>query len=165
MTSRLLRALRQAEAAAAILILCVLVAVVFIGTVGRYSGNPVLWSDEAAQALFVWLSLLAGDLTLQRQGHFRIDFLANLLGPVTRRALDVTIYLLVGLLLALLIYYGAAFVKISHMRPLPMLRLPSSFATAALPVGFTLMLITVVEIILGRATGALGAEVEQRDVA
>lgn len=153
MISRALKILRQAEMAAAIAMLAVLVAVVFAGAAGRYSGYPVIWSDELAQALFVWISLLAADLTLQRSGHFRLDMQVNFLPRRARIVLDIAITLLVGALLLLLLVYALRFVAISNMRPLPMIGIPSSFATAALPVGFTLMLVTLTEQLLLQISG------------
>ncbi len=150
MISRALTVLRWIERALAIILLVVLVAIVFAGVVGRYSGNPVLWSDEAAQALFVWVSMLAADLTLQRSGHFSIDILANLLPLRARLVLDVFVILLAGALLTLLIVAGFRFADMTSGRPMPMLGLPSSAATAALPVGFSLMMITLIEQLVRR---------------
>jgi len=165
MLSRCLRIVRLAERAATVAILGLIVVVVFLGTVGRYSGHPVIWTDEVAQALFVWLSLLAADQTLQRAGHFSVDVFAALLPERARLALDLLIYLLVGALLASLIVYGWFFVEISDRRPLPMTGVPSSFAAAALPVGFALMLVTLVEQVLRRLAGRpVTPTVELREV-
>lgn len=145
MISGVLNMLRWVERAAAAGLLIVLVAIVFAGAVGRYTGNPVIWSDEVAQALFVWVSMLAADLTLQRSGHFSIDVFANLLPPRARFVLDLVVLVLLGALLVLLILNGFRFADMTAGRPMPMLGLPSSVATAALPVGFSLMLITLIE--------------------
>jgi TRAP-type transport system small permease protein len=145
MIRNLLRGLRWLERVLAAALLVVLVAVVFAGAAGRYTGHPVIWSDEVAQALFVWVSMLAADLTLQRHGHFSIDILANLLPPRARFVLDIIVLLLLGGLLALLILNGFRFADMTAGRPMPMLGLPSSVATAALPVGFALMMITLIE--------------------
>ena len=136
----------------AVILLGALVAVVFAGTVGRYGGHPVVWSDEVAQALFVWVSLLAADLTLQRSGHFSVDIFANLLPPAARLVLDLVLHGIVGALLALLMVNGFAFAEMTGTRLLPMIRLPTSWATGALPVGFGLMLITTIEHVIRRST-------------
>lgn len=145
MIDRTLRTLRLAERVVAATLLGLIVAVVFAATIGRYSGRPVIWSVEVAQGLFVWLSLLAADLTMQRGGHFSVDAITSLLPAGWQRALDLAVRLLMGALLLLLIYYGAVFTGISHGRPLPMTQVPSSFVIAALPVGFALMLLTLIE--------------------
>lgn len=130
---------------AAVALLGAIVAVVLVGTVGRYVGRPVVWSDEVAQALFIWLAMLAADLTLQRAGHFRIDVLVGLLPPRLRFLLELAIKVTIAVLLVFLVYYGMRLVRLSDPRPLPMTGVPSSFAAAALPVAYGLMIITVVE--------------------
>ncbi len=145
MIARALNVLRFVERTAATGLLVILVAIVFAGAVGRYGGHPVIWSDEVAQALFIWVSMLAADLTLQRHGHFSIDILASLLPVRARFILDMVVILLLAALLALLILNGFRFASMTAGRPMPMLGLPSSVATAALPVGFALMMVTLIE--------------------
>jgi len=155
---------RRVESAAAVLLLGVIVAVVFSGTVMRYLGVPLIWAEELAQALFVWLSLLAADLALQRTGHFRIDLLATLLPRAVQTALDITIKLMIAALLMAFIYHGMELIRVSHPRPLPMLNLPSSLAAAALPVAFLLMLLTTAEQIVRRLRSGHELPAETREV-
>jgi TRAP-type transport system small permease protein len=163
MFTKALAMLRRAERAAAIALLAAVVTVVIIGTVYRFIGNPAIWTEEAAQASFVWLSMIAADITLQRHGHFRLDMLVGLLPKKARLALDIVTHLVIGALLALLIFYAWKFVAISNLRPLPIIGVPSSFATAALPVGFALMMITLIEQIFVALSGRV-AKTEVRDV-
>jgi TRAP-type transport system small permease protein len=163
MLTKVLALLRQAERAFAIALLAAIVTIVIIGTVFRFAGAPAIWTEEAAQASFVWLSLIAADMTLQRHGHFRLDMLTSLLPKKARLALDVIIHLVIGALLAFLIFYAWKLVQISNLRPLPIIGVPSSFATAALPVGFALMLITLIEQIFVALSGR-EAKTEVRDV-
>lgn len=149
MIRQLLAHVRAAERVLAVALLAALVAVVFAGTMGRYLGRPVVWSDEVAQGLFVWVALLAADITLQRNGHFSVDALVNFLPPKARFVLDVGIHLLLAALLALLLFYAFRFASMTGPRPMPMLGpmlgLRTGVVTSALPVGFTLMFITVIE--------------------
>jgi TRAP-type C4-dicarboxylate transport system permease small subunit len=149
---------------AAVGLLGVIVAVVLAGTVGRYFGRPVVWSDEVAQALFVWLAMLAADLTLQRSGHFRIDALVDLLPPRLRRLIELAVKVTIAVLLVYLVYYGMALVRLSDPRPLPMTGVPSSFAAAALPVAYGLMFITVIEQILRHLQGRPESDGAGREV-
>jgi TRAP-type C4-dicarboxylate transport system permease small subunit len=163
MFTKALAMLRLAERGAAIALLAAVVAVVIVGTVFRFAGAPAIWTEEAAQASFVWLSLIAADITLQRSGHFRLDMLVGLLPKKARLALDIAIHLVIGALLAMLTFYAWKFVQISNLRPLPIIGVPSSFATAALPVGFALMMITLIEQIF-RALRGEEEKAEIRDV-
>ena len=163
MLVKVLVILRRAEMTAAVALLGAVVAVVLAGTIGRYAGHPVVWSDEVAQALFVWLAMLAADLTLQRAGHFRIDVLVGLLPETPRFLLEMAIKIMIAVLLVFLVYYGWLLTKLSDPRPLPMTGVPSSYAAAALPVAYALMFVTAVEQIVRRLRGLPEAHAE-RDV-
>ena len=148
-----LERLRQVERALACALLIGIVALVIVASGTRYMGMPVIWAIEVTQALFVWLCVLAADLTLQRLGHFSVDMFANLLPKRARQVLEVFNVLLAGALLATLTYYGVLFAQFTGMRPLPMTGVSSAWATGALPVGFALMLITLAEHLAARLGG------------
>lgn len=148
-----LAALRSVERALASALLVATVALVVFASATRYMGVPVIWSLEVVQALFVWLCVLAADLTLQRAGHFSVNMVANLLPPRARHVLEVCNVLLAAALLAGLAWYGFRFAYITSGRPLPMTGVTSALATAALPVGFVLMLITLAEQLVARLQG------------
>lgn len=166
MVRYLLDRLRWAERALAAVLLAALVALVVVSSATRYAGMPVIWSVEVTQALFVWLCAFAADLTLQRYGHFSVDMAANLLPRRARLVLDVFNILLVAVLLAILIYYGTRFAAMSGGRPLPITGVTSAAATGALPVGFALMLTTLVEQLVARwkGRGPVGPPPEAREV-
>lgn len=149
----LLGGLRALERALAAMLLVVIVALVIVASGSRYMGVPIIWAIEVTQALFVWLCVLAADLTLQRLGHFSVDMFANLLPARARQVLEVFNVLLAGALLAVLAYYGVIFAQFTGMRPLPMTGITSAAATGALPVGFVLMLITLAEHLAARLKG------------
>jgi TRAP-type C4-dicarboxylate transport system permease small subunit len=146
--------LRRIERAAAMSLLVAIFVLVFAATVGRYVGSPVIWAMEVTQAMFVWLCVLAADVTLQQRGHFSVPALADLLPPEKRRLLDIFNALVVLALLAFLAWYGVTFAQFSSLRPLPMTGVSEGIATAALPVGFALMFITVAEQLVMRLMSA-----------
>lgn len=143
MLQSLLAGLRTIERVLAASFLAIIVVLVSVSSTARYYGYPVIWALEAVQAMFVWLCVFAADLTLQRSGHFSVDMLANLLPPRARRVLDMINLLLIVALLSILIYFGTRLTIITSGRPMPIIGLSQSVATAALPIGFALMLITI----------------------
>jgi TRAP-type C4-dicarboxylate transport system permease small subunit len=153
MIQTLLDGLRRFERAAAGTLLVVIVALVVVASGARYAGTPVLWALEVTQALFVWLCVFAADLTLQRLGHFSVDMIANMLPRRARQALELFNLVLVAAFLAVLIFYGYRFASFTGMRPLPMTGVSSALATAALPIGFALMLVTIAEQFAARIKG------------
>ena len=152
MISSLLFWLRRLERGIAMFLLVAIFAVVLTATCMRYIGKPVIWELEITQAMFVWLCLLAGDITLQNFGHFSVSAVADLLPPRARLVLDTVTSLIVMALLAFLAWYAWTFADMSSGRPLPILGVSEGVATTALPVGFALMFITMAEQLVMRWT-------------
>src|SRR6266403_1491116 len=66
------------------------IAVLFAGIVGRYVfHSPLVWSDELAGILFLWLAMLGSVLAFQRNEHMRMTAVVSMLGPGARAFLDV----------------------------------------------------------------------------
>jgi tripartite ATP-independent transporter DctM subunit len=56
--------------------------ILFAGVVSRYVFNsPLLWTDELATFLFLWLAMFGSVVALRRDGHMRLTTFANWVGP------------------------------------------------------------------------------------
>jgi tripartite ATP-independent transporter DctM subunit len=65
------------EAIGAVLVLAEVV-ILFSGVVSRYLlDSPLFWTDELANFLFLWLSMLGVVVALRRDGHMRLTTVAN----------------------------------------------------------------------------------------
>src|SRR3546814_10072287 len=67
----------EAEALLAVGLLAVIVFLVFIAGVMRWFGEPLIWSVDLAQLLFVWVSFLGADMALRKRAHIGIDYLVR----------------------------------------------------------------------------------------
>ena len=75
---------RTVEAAAAAIVVA---EVVLLGaaTTARYVfGAPLVWSDELATVLFVWLAVLGSVVALRRGEHMRLTAFVRNLSPAAR---------------------------------------------------------------------------------
>lgn len=68
-----------------------LLGVVVAGVVSRAFGDPVIWSDELARYLMVWLACLGLMLASRRRSHIRIAVLIDRLPRNAARFLEVAI--------------------------------------------------------------------------
>src|ERR1700745_1924893 len=69
------------EAAGAGLVLAE-TCILFAGVVSRYVFNrPLMWTDELANFLFLWLAMLGMVVALSRNEHMRLMTLINSLSP------------------------------------------------------------------------------------
>jgi tripartite ATP-independent transporter DctM subunit len=56
--------------------------ILFAGVVSRYVfDNPIIWTDELANFLFLWLSMLGTVVALRGDGHMRLTTLVNTVRP------------------------------------------------------------------------------------
>src|SRR5438128_300629 len=83
----------RVEAAFIIILVFLLTAVTFAQVATRYVlGDPLIWSEEAARYLFVWVSMIGAALAIREGGHFGLDLLirrAPALKPVLGPAVTV----------------------------------------------------------------------------
>jgi tripartite ATP-independent transporter DctM subunit len=55
--------------------------ILFAGVVSRYLFNsPIIWTDELATFLFLWLAMIGAVVALRRDGHMRLTTFANWVG-------------------------------------------------------------------------------------
>src|SRR5690242_15435721 len=66
------------------------IVVLFAGVVFRYVlHQPLIWSDELASILFLWLAMLGAVVAFRRAEHMRMTALVGAAGPFMRAYLDV----------------------------------------------------------------------------
>src|SRR5215470_13640109 len=76
------------EAAGAALVL-VETCILFAGVVSRYVFNkPLMWTDELANFLFLWLAMLGTVAALRRGEHMRLTTFVNSIRPQWSRNRD-----------------------------------------------------------------------------
>ncbi|MFT4275041.1 MAG: TRAP transporter large permease subunit [Rhodopseudomonas sp.] len=127
------------EIPAAILVV-VEVVVLFAGVVSRYVfHSPLIWSDELASILFLWLAMLGAAVAFRRGEHMRMTAMVAGASPRLRAWLD-----LVGICaaLAFLLLIAAPAYEYAYEESYittPALSLANSWRAAALPVGIALM--------------------------
>jgi tripartite ATP-independent transporter DctM subunit len=128
------------EIPAAILVVAEIV-VLFSGIVARYVFHtPLVWSDELATTLFLWLAMLGAVIALRRGEHMRMTALIAKLAP-ERRAFFDALAVAAGLAFLVLIAYPAyewayeeGFIVTSAME------ISASWRAAAFPIGVGLMI-------------------------
>ena len=80
---------RLVEIPAALLVVAEIVTL-FAGIVARYIvQKPLIWSDELASILFLWLAMLGSVVAFRRSEHMRMTVVVGAVKPATRAFLDV----------------------------------------------------------------------------
>lgn len=131
---------RAVEAAAAVLFV-LLFGLVLAQIVFRYGLEaPLVWSEEAARYLYVWVALLGWVVAFRRGTHIAIGMLADRLPAVGRRALAALALLFSAVFAAGLVWHGLAIAW--RNLDVPMVTMPMGFwlVYAAVPIAGLLLL-------------------------
>jgi len=118
------------------------VFILLTGVAHRYLlHDPLVWSDELASILFLWLAMLGALVAFQRDEHMRMTAMVGKLEPRMRAFLDVVAAVAAIAFLAFVIQPACEFAQDEMFVTTPAMGLANSWRAAALPVGLGLMLI------------------------
>ena len=129
------------EIPAALLVLAEVV-VMLMGVTSRYLfQRPLVWSDELASILFLWLAMLGSIIALQRTEHMRMTAIVGKLGPRARAFLDLLAIAASIAFLAFVVYPAYEFARDEMDVTTPAMGIANSWRAAALPIGLGMMLL------------------------
>ena len=146
------RLLAKGEGWVLITLVVVMTVVVLLQVIYRYLlTQPLYWSEELARYLFVWISLFGAALSVQRRGHFGMDFFFRMLPDKGRRFLIFVIFLLMGVVIFVLVIQGIVLVQKTAAQQSPAMEISMGWAYASLPVGALLMAVHLLVMVLKEA--------------
>src|SRR5579871_3836441 len=129
------------EIPAALLVVAEIV-ILFAGVVSRYVLHaPLIWSDELASILFLWLAMLGAVVAFRRSEHMRMTALVAAAGPRLWAYLDVVATCAALAFLILIVHPGYEYAYEESFITTPALQISNTWRAAALPVGTCLMAI------------------------
>jgi TRAP-type C4-dicarboxylate transport system permease small subunit len=138
------RALNRATIVVVGALTLVLTGVVLLQVLYRYVLElPLVWSDEAARHLLVWLSFVGGGVGIAQALHPRIELIDALRAPRIRRTIEIVISVAVLAFLGCLVVVSTDVAKAYNVYRSLGTGLPQSLPRSALPVGACLMAINV----------------------
>lgn len=132
--------LGQIEAVLLAAMVAAITAVTFAQVFTRYvTENPLIWTEEVARYLFVWITLIGAAAGVRLHAHFGLDILRRYFAPL-RGLLGAVTMLIVAGFLALLLYTGIAETRQAALQFSPALQVRMHWAYLAIPVGAGLAL-------------------------
>jgi tripartite ATP-independent transporter DctM subunit len=121
------------------------VGVLLSGVISRYVFHkPLVWSDELASILFLWLSMLGAVVALRRGEHMRMTALVARAGPQLRAFLDVLAISASLTFLILIAYPAFDYASEEAVVVTPAMEISNAWRASALPAGVGLMLLMTV---------------------
>lgn len=132
------------EIPAAILVIAEVV-ILSAGVVSRYAfDRPLVWSDELASILFLWLGLLGACVALRRGEHMRMTALVSMLPPRFAAATEAFATVISAVFLILILMPAYHFASEEVMITTPALGISNAWRASALPVSTALMILIAV---------------------
>jgi tripartite ATP-independent transporter DctM subunit len=127
------------EIPAALLVVAEIV-ILFAGVVARYGlHRPLIWSDELASILFLWLAMLGAAVAFRRAEHMRMTAIVANAKPSMRAYLDLVATCAALAFLLLVAWPAYEYAYEESFITTPALQIPNIWRAAALPVGIGLM--------------------------
>ena len=134
------------------------VVILFCGVAARYVFHaPLIWSDELASIVFLWLGMFGAAVALQRGSHMRLSYLVDRL-PTRGRAIAEVLNVGIPLLFVVLVFSASwDYAEDQGFIETPALGWSGLVRAAALPVGLLLIgLSAVVQLLRHRLRDLAG---------
>jgi tripartite ATP-independent transporter DctM subunit len=129
----------------AVVLMLVETGVLLSGVISRYVlHKPLMWSDELASSLFIWLAMFGAVLALDRGEHMRMSAIVNKLPQAWRGFSETLSAMVVCVFVAMIITPAMQHAHEQMVITTPALGIPDGVRAAALPVGAVLMLLAAV---------------------
>ena len=126
----------------AAVILVVEVAILASGVFSRYVlHNAIVWTDELATILFLWLAMLGAVIAYRRGEHMRLTALYRRRPPRQQAIFDAITSVVVSLFALELMPSSYAFIIQEQIDLTPALNIPRSYVVSAITVALILILI------------------------
>jgi len=118
------------------------IAILFGGVISRYVfDRPLVWSDELASTLFLWLAMLGAVIAFRRGEHMRMTACVDMLSGSWRAILDNLAIAAALAFLLLMIWPAYQFASDEIPITTSALQISDVWRAAALPAGIALMIV------------------------
>ena len=116
------------------------IVILFASVVARYGlHRPLIWSDELASILFLWLAMLGAAVAFRRAEHMRMTAVVANAGPVMRAYLDLVATCAALAFLLLIAWPACEYAYEESFITTPALQISNVWRAAAVPTGIGLM--------------------------
>lgn len=135
----MLKRLGQIELAICVVLLAIITGLVFVASVMRFFGHPLVWSVDLAQLLFIWVCFLGADKAMREKTHLGMEIPVKYLPHKAHLWVELGCAAIVLAFLAVLALKGYELTLLNVERTFGDSELSYAWVTAAVPVGCVLI--------------------------
>jgi len=120
--------------------------ILFLEIISRYFLMfQIMWSEEIARYLFIWIVFLGSAYAFKENLHLYIDIFINKIPLPYRNYINIVHYILILIFLILLVYYGIEYSKIFWYDPISTVRfIHLGWIYSIMPLSGVLMILNIV---------------------
>ena len=128
----------------------------------RYGFNAaIIGGNEAMNYLFIYTTALGAAVSIGNGEHIKISFLIDKFNARSRKVVNITNYLLVGFINAVMIWYSLRWIHSTGYFESPVLRISNWIVQVSVPLGCSLVILyclnhIILEIFNGKASSTGG---------
>ena len=116
--------------------------VLLAGVIARYVfRHPLIWSDELASILFLWLAMLGSAMAFKRGDHMRMTALVSKMAPARREFFDLLATTAALAFLLIILPYAWEYAVEEAVMLTPAMEISNAWRVAAMATGFGAMAI------------------------
>jgi len=116
------------------------ISILLIGVIARYFfQSPIVWVDEVASILFLWLAAFGAVVALHKNEHMRMTSFLSKLSNSTKSIVEPLTKFSIFLFLILILYPAVEYAIEEQFVTTPGLGISNAWRASALPVGIGLM--------------------------
>ena len=122
--------------------------IILIEVIRRYAfGDSSAWGEMTARYAFVYMTYAAAAEGIRQKKHIRVDLIDKIIKPKSMTVLNIYYDILVTIVAILVIYYSLKLINVQLTFGIVMTAadINMAFAQAALPLGWTLILIRITQ--------------------
>ena len=122
--------------------------IILIEVIRRYAfGDSSAWGEMTARYAFVYMTYAAAAEGIRQKKHIRVDLIDKFIKPKSMTLLNIYYDILVTIVAILVIYYSLKLINVQLTFGIVMTAadINMAFAQAALPLGWTLILIRITQ--------------------
>lgn len=138
-----MRILYVLELVIGIMLLATITILVFVASVMRFFGYPLIWSVDLAQLLFIWLCFFGASRAIRERVHLGVDLLVRLFSDRMRLWIDTALSIVILGFLGILVIKGFELTMLNWERLFGDSGLSYGFVTIAVSIGSALLAISL----------------------
>jgi TRAP-type C4-dicarboxylate transport system permease small subunit len=124
-------------------------AIIFMQVILRYVFmSPLTWPEELARYLLIWISCLGSAYATREGMHISVVFIKNKLPQSTQAAVAIGVHVLVISFFTFGVVQGFKLSFSQWIELTSALRLPMTYPTLAIPIGFGIMIMFNLELLI-----------------